>query len=130
METFLSHVQQANYNVICISHETEAELEDGKTKLVPVAGTRNFSRNTAKYFDHVVYAEVKNKKHSFYSSTTSASNLNTGSRTGIVLENISGSPLISMFSQPTQPTAIKPTQSEVQTTKLSGILASIQAKKG
>lgn len=129
VEIFLSHIQQASYSVVCISHEIEAELEDGKHKLVPVAGTRNFSRNTAKYFDHVVYAEVKNKKHNFYSSTVSASNLNTGSRTGIVLENIPNSPLISIFTQLT-PTAIKPTQSEVQTTKLSGILASIQAKKG
>lgn len=87
MEIFLSHIQQADYNVICISHETEAELEDGKVKLVPVAGTRAFSRNTAKYFDHVIYAEVKNKKHNFYSSTTSANNLNTGSRSGVVLED-------------------------------------------
>ena len=100
MEIFLSHVQQASYNIVCISHETEAELEDGKTKLVPVAGTRAFSRNTAKYFDHVVYAEVKNKKHNFYSSTTSASNLNTGSRTGISLESIVDSPLITLFRDP------------------------------
>jgi DNA polymerase III delta prime subunit len=100
MEIFLSHIQQAPFNVVCISHETEAELEDGKTKLVPVAGTRAFSRNTAKYFDHVVYAEVKNKKHTFYSSTTSALNLNTGSRTGIVLESLTDSPLIAMFRDP------------------------------
>lgn len=100
MEIFLSHVQQAPFNIVCISHETEAELEDGKVKLVPVAGTRAFSRNTAKYFDHVVYAEVKNKKHNFYSSTTSASNLNTGSRTGIVLESSINSGLIQMFGQP------------------------------
>jgi hypothetical protein len=127
MEIFLSHIQQANYNVVCISHETEAELEDGKTKLVPVAGTRAFSRNTAKYFDHVVYAEVKNKKHNFYSSTTSAANLNTGSRTGIVLENIAESPLITLF-RPT-PTQV-PTQAQAATSKLSGILANIQANKG
>ena len=100
MEIFLSHIQQANYNVICISHETEAELEDGKVKLVPVAGTRAFSRNTAKYFDHVIYAEVKNKKHNFYSSTTSANNLNTGSRTGVTLEDGGQQTLESIFSTP------------------------------
>ena len=110
METFLSHIQQASYNVVCISHETEAELEDGKIKLVPVAGTRAFSRNTAKYFDHVVYAEVKNKKHNFYSSTTSASNLNTGSRTGISLESITDSPLITLF-RPVAPPTPSPTSS-------------------
>lgn len=102
MDTFLSHVQQAGYNVICISHETEAELEDGKVKLVPVAGTRAFSRNTAKYFDHVIYAEVKNKKHNFYSSTTSANNLNTGSRTGVALESKGEQTLESIFLAPEQ----------------------------
>ena len=35
MDTFLSHVQQAPFNIICISHETEVEMEDGKNKLVP-----------------------------------------------------------------------------------------------
>jgi hypothetical protein len=119
MEIFLSHIQQANYNVVCISHETEAELEDGKTKLVPVAGTRAFSRNTAKYFDHVIYAEVKNKRHNFYSSTTSAANLNTGSRTGIVLESISDSPLITMFRDPP---AQAPTQKQVATSSLTSLL--------
>lgn len=131
MESFLSHVQQASYNVVCISHETEAELEDGKIKLVPVAGTRAFSRNTAKYFDHVVYAEVKNKKHSFYSSTTSANNLNTGSRTGIVLESIAGSPLMALFgTTPPQvaTTQVAPAKPEavVQTDKLASILAGLK----
>ena len=118
MEVFLSHIQQASYNVVCISHETEAELEDGKVKLVPVAGTRAFSRNTAKYFDHVIYAEVKNKKHNFYSSTVSGNNLNTGSRTGIVLEGIENSPLIAMFREPP-----KPTQAAVATSKLTSLLS-------
>lgn len=106
MDIFLSHIQQANYNVICISHETESELEDGKLKLVPVAGTRAFSRNTAKYFDHVIYAEVKNKKHNFYSSTTGANNLNTGSRTGISMETGGEQTLDSIFN-PSVPLAPK-----------------------
>jgi len=122
MEIFLSHIQQAHYNVVCISHETEAELEDGKHKLVPVAGSRNFSRNTAKYFDHVVYAEVKNKKHNFYSSTTSANNLNTGSRTGISLESITGSPLIELFKNPQQ-TSVPPSK----TTKPSVLPPSVSS---
>lgn len=119
MEIFLSHIQQAPYNVVCISHETEAELEDGKVKLVPVAGTRAFSRNTAKYFDHVVYAEVKNKKHNFYSSTTSANNLNTGSRTGIALESITGSPLIALFTQ------TAPQQTTVGTKVISNVTTNV-----
>ena len=127
MEIFLSHIQQASYNVVCISHETEAELEDGKTKLVPVAGTRAFSRNTAKYFDHVIYAEVKNKKHNFYSTTTSANNLNTGSRTGIALEALTDSPLIAMFSPPQNiSTTQAPTQTTVTTNKLQSILSNLK----
>jgi AAA domain len=86
MDIFLSHVQQASFNIVCISHETEVEMQDGKQKLVPTAGTKNFSRNTAKYFSEVIYCEVKNKKHVAGSSTTYANNILTGSRTGQVLE--------------------------------------------
>lgn len=88
MSVFLSHVQQAKFNVICISHEVEAEREDGTVRVVPVAGTRNFSRNTAKYFDHCIYAEVKAKRHVFTSSTTGTSNVVAGSRTDIKLETV------------------------------------------
>lgn len=86
MDKFLSDVQQARYNIVCISHETETEMDDGKKKLVPTAGTTNFSRNTAKYFDHVVHTEVKNKKHVFGSGTTFGLNVLTGSRTDIEIE--------------------------------------------
>lgn len=97
MDTFLSHVQQASFNVVCISHETEAELEDGKMKLVPVAGTRAFSRNTAKYFSEVIYCEVKNKKHIAASSTVYNGNILTGSRSGAILETQSDASLIPIF---------------------------------
>lgn len=99
MDVFLSHVQQAPFNIVCISHETEVQMEDDSLKLVPTAGTRNFSRNTAKYFDEVVYCEVKNKKHIAASSTTYANKILTGSRTGAVLEAQPGNAsLIPIFS--------------------------------
>lgn len=97
MDTFLSRIQQAQYHVICISHETESELEDGKKRIVPVAGTRNFSRNTAKYFDHVIYAEVKNGKHMFSSSTTATNNVVTGSRTNAALEKMTTPSLLDIL---------------------------------
>lgn len=97
MDIFFSHIQQAGYNVIVISHETEAETEGKKSKLVPVAGTRNFSRNVAKYFDHVVYAEVKSRKHTFASSTTYNTTILTGSRTGAVLETQAEPSLLPIF---------------------------------
>lgn len=128
MEIFLSHVQQAPFNVVCISHETETELEDGKVKLVPVAGSRAFSRNTAKYFDHVVYAEVKNGKHQFHSTTTSSNKLNTGSRTGIDLNSITNTPLITLFNPPpeSKPVQNVTTQTTQTSAKLSGILANLK----
>lgn len=97
LDTFLSQVQQARYNIICISHESEVEMEDGKQKLVPTAGTRNFSRNTAKYFDEVIYCEVKNRKHIAASSTTYSGNILTGSRTSSVLETQAESSLLPIF---------------------------------
>lgn len=99
MDMFLSQIQAAKYHVVCISHETEADLEDGKTKLVPVAGTRNFSRNSAKYFSDVVYCQVANKKHTFTSSTTGALNVIAGSRTDVVTEKMATPSLIPMFHQ-------------------------------
>ena len=87
MDRFLAHIQTVPAHVICISHETEVEMEDGKLKLVATAGTRNFSRNSAKYFDHVVYVEVRNKKHAAGSSTTYSNNILTGSRLNAAIEN-------------------------------------------
>lgn len=99
MDIFLSQVQQAPFSVAFITHEAEVELEDGKTKkLVPVAGTTNFSRNTAKYFDHVVRCEIKNKKHAFGSSTTFSLNALTGSRTDVEIEKSAEPSLLPFFA--------------------------------
>lgn len=110
MDTFLSYVQQAPFNVVCISHETEVEMVDGKPKIVPTAGTRNFSRNTAKYFDEVFYCEVKNKKHVVGSSTTYANNILTGSRSGQITEASAEPSLIPIFTgeKPVQQAAPSP----------------------
>lgn len=98
VEKFLSQVQQARYNVVCISHEEEVEMEDGRKKIVPVCGSSKSSRNTAKYFDHVVYCEVKNKKHVSASSTTFANNIVTGSRTDFVMEQAVEPTLLDLFA--------------------------------
>ena len=97
LDIFLSHIQQASYNVIVISHETEAETEGKKKTLVPVGGTRNFSRNVAKYFDHVIYMERKNKKHVAASDTTYATNILTGSRTDARIEDADSPSLLPIF---------------------------------
>lgn len=90
MDTFLSYVQQAPFHVVCITHETEVEMEDGKSKIVPTAGSSKFSRNTAKYFDEVVYCEIKLGKHIAASGTTYSPNILTGSRVGHMLEKSPG----------------------------------------
>jgi len=97
VEKFLSQVQVARYNIVCISHEEEVEMEDGRKKIVPVCGSSKSSRNTAKYFDHVIYCDVKNRKHSVASSTTFANSILTGSRTDIVLESEVSPSLMSIF---------------------------------
>lgn len=85
MDTFLSYVQSARFNVVCISHELGVKMNDNTEKLVPTAGTTNFSRNSAKYFDDVVYTRVANGKHTFNSSTTAVNSVLTGSRAGVDL---------------------------------------------
>jgi hypothetical protein len=92
VDMFLSYVQQLKCHVICITHDTTAELEDGKERVVPVMGSRNSSRNVAKYFDHVVYAQVTNGKHEFGSSTLYKNGITTGSRSGAVLEKAGKNP--------------------------------------
>lgn len=134
MDVFLSHIQQAKFNNVCISHETEVELEDGTVKIVPTAGTRNFSRNTAKYFGHVVYCAVKNKKHVFTSSTTGTMNIITGSRTDIATETMSKASLLPIFkgevgTQPVKPGAVAVNQSNGQkaATSLQEKMAAMKA---
>lgn len=98
MDTFLSYIQQATYNVVCISHEVEVDMEDGKKLLVPCAGTRNFSCNTAKYFDTVIYSEVKSRKHTFGSSSIYSTVALTGSRKDVALEGMVEVSLESLFT--------------------------------
>lgn len=97
LDKFLSQVQQAPFNVCIATHETGTKMEDGKEKLVPVSGTTNFSRNTAKYFDDVVYCNVTNKKHTFASGSTWSNQILTGSRTAINLEDQANPTLLPFF---------------------------------
>lgn len=99
IDKFLSQVQAAPYNIICITHEEQVPMEDGKMKLVPVSGSSKSSMNTAKYFDHVIYCEVKNKKHIAASATTYGNNIITGSRTGVELEKDAVATLLRIFKQ-------------------------------
>lgn len=98
IEKFMTQIQVAKYNVVCISHEEEVKFEDGRTKIVPVAGSGNSSRNTAKYFDHVVYCNVINKKHVVGSATDYSTSVLTGSRTNVKLEANKEATLLDVFT--------------------------------
>lgn len=90
-------MQQSKHHIVCISHVVESQQEDGKTKLFPVCGTSNFSRNCPRFFDDVVYVELKNKKHTATCSTTYANNITAGSRLGHSIgEDMN---LLSLFSE-------------------------------
>lgn len=100
LEKFLSCLQQAKHHVVCISHVVESQQEDGKVKLFPVCGTSNFSRNCPRFFDDVVFVELKNKKHTATCSTTYANNITAGSRLGHTIgEDMS---LLTLFESPSQ----------------------------
>jgi adenosyl cobinamide kinase/adenosyl cobinamide phosphate guanylyltransferase len=133
LDSFLSQVQQAKFHVVCITHETETEMEDGKSKVVPTAGTRNFSRNTAKYFDEVYYVEVKLGKHMVGSKTTYNPKILTGSRANILMESAGEPSLIPIFDgsvnigAPASNTGAAPIVAAAS--KLSGLQALMANKK-
>jgi hypothetical protein len=97
LNRWLSVIQNCPYNVVIISHEMGLDLEDGKEKLIAMAGTKNYARTFSKFFDHVCYVEMKNRKHVVGSSTAYASNILTGSRTGAKTEDNQDNPLLSIF---------------------------------
>lgn len=86
MEQVLSLIQVVDMNIIVISHELESESLEGREKIVPIAGTRNFSLTVAKYFDSVVYTTVVNKVHRAFSSSTYSPTIVTGSRLPINID--------------------------------------------
>lgn len=120
VESFLSNLQQAWYNVVCISHEEEVEMEDGSKKIVPVCGSSKSSRNTAKYFDHVVYCNVKNRKHNTFSDTLAMNSILTGSRTDAELEKDGSKGLFDIFSSTE---LIAPTPGQVAVASLKSMTA-------
>lgn len=129
LDIVLSHIQQANYNVIVISHENEVTPE-GKGKsatLAPTGGTRNFSRNITKYFTDVVYLERKNKKHTCISTTTSATTVIAGSQSNVDLSLYGEPSLLPLFKPELAPKVIEPTG--ILAKKGAGVKAASPVKK-
>lgn len=82
----LSKMQVSNINICVISHDIDVEKSESKEKIVPVGGTRNFSKTMSKYFDEVIYLQVLNKRHSAYSASTWSNTILTGGRSGVKME--------------------------------------------
>jgi hypothetical protein len=97
MNKFLINVQQCSNHICCIAHVCETEMEDGSKKLVPLIGTVPFSRNSGRYFDHMVYCNVLNKTHRFGSSTTYLAGVVSKSRTDVAIENLDNKSLAPFF---------------------------------
>lgn len=97
MDRVFSQVQVAPWHSIWLSHEEMSKMTDKSESIVPKMGTRNFSKNSAKYFDDVVYLDKVNNKLKMYSSATYSNNVLTGSRTGKMVEKEGSRGLIELF---------------------------------
>lgn len=94
LERILSTIQNAPWHCIMITHEMSVELDEStgaKEKLIPIGGTKNFAKTVPKYFDEVIYVEMKNKNHHAASSTRYSMNVLTGSRSNSAVETESKS---------------------------------------
>jgi len=97
LDEVLTKIQVANINIVVISHDVDVEKDEKKEKIVPVGGTRNFSRTMPKYFDEVVYMQRMNKQHKAYSSTLWNNTHLTGGRSGVALESDQNLGLANLF---------------------------------
>lgn len=93
----LSKIQACNINICVISHEMDVEKDEKKEKIVPLGGTRNFSKTVGKYFDEVIYCQRQNKQHKSYNSSTWNNTHLTGGRSGVKLEEGNGATLADIF---------------------------------
>lgn len=109
-EFALSQMQAATFNLVVIFHAQEAAMEDGKTKLVPTFGSASMSTEVAKAFGHVVYCDIRNRKHVAFSSSIALPNVLTKSRTDFEIEKLDVPSLAPIFStaQPIQEKKVIP----------------------
>lgn len=94
----LSFIQNAPYSFVAIGHEVspqaQIEVKGGPAKaparasdkITPFAGTRNFSKNVARFFSSVIYAEHTPSGFKVYSDASQESKMQVGNRAGIKWE--------------------------------------------
>lgn len=83
----MSVVQQASTtNFVVLTHEIALEDDEGKDKIFPLLGSKNFSMKCSKYFGTVAYVHKKMNKHVAGSSSTYRHDVLTGSRVNAKIE--------------------------------------------
>lgn len=92
-EFFASQFQGFRGNLIVICHAIEHVTTNSKgevisSKLIPDFGSKGMALTFGKSFSHVIYMEVKNKKHRAYSSSTYSNECLTKSRTDFRIEDL------------------------------------------
>ena len=97
LDTVLSRLQAAPINCIVISHEVDVEKDEKKTKLAPTSGTANYSKTVGKYFDELVYVTVLNGKHRAYNSTTYSNTIQSGGRSGVLIDSLEVPSILPIF---------------------------------
>lgn len=132
-EFFASQWQACRVNLIVIFHTVEAQLEDGRTKMVPAFGSREMSSKIGKSFSHIVYMDVVNKKHLAYSASTYSNNVLTKSRSDFVIESLKEPSLAPIFTGVVPKTEVKepePPKSQVSDAAVTSRLQAMRAKLG
>jgi len=108
MDNLGNYIKDLNCNFIGISHETMVETEvPGVKTLAAVAGSDNSSKTFARNYGTVVFTRVVNGKHTYNSATTFAGNIQTGSRSGIALEDQEIPALLHLFRPKDAATLLK-----------------------
>lgn len=106
-EFFASQFQGFRGNLIVICHAIEHAVMQGdkviSSKLIPDFGSKGMALTFGKSFSHVIFMEVKNKKHRAYSSSTFSNDCLTKSRTDFKIEELPEpdlAPLFPVFENP------------------------------
>jgi len=97
-DKFGNYMKDLECQWVSISHETLTEMADGATnKLVPVAGSRNISSQYGKWFGSMVYAKKAMGKQQYFSGSLYSQTVQTGSRSGVLLEKQPTPSLLHIF---------------------------------
>lgn len=124
LEKVLDLCQNNSFTIGMICHEMGIEQEDGVEKIMPAGGTKNFARNVAKYFGHIIYCSVVNGKHKAISLSTSANKILTGSRTGVDISSNPQERIADIMKNLRAETRVVPTANVA-----AGIATSVTANK-